>query len=135
MFHVKQFVEKHLARFSIAGTLSIAARNLKQVEKKRTLHQKAVANDRPLFLLNNTKPIKNAEAKEEKSETAQPAPSFNGHADLLWAASLQKRNRCFNFRLRNKGAGPTFLQLLSWIDVLSQRDEISCGLLCSFVNE
>lgn len=72
MFHVKQFVEKRLARFSIIGTLSIAVRNLKQVEKKRgTLHQKAVANDHPPFFLNNTKSIKNAEAREEKSETAQ----------------------------------------------------------------
>jgi len=50
MFHVKQLVEKRLARFLIIGTLSIAVRNLKRVEKKRgTLHQKAVVNGRPFF--------------------------------------------------------------------------------------
>ena len=82
MFHVKQFVEKCLARLSILGLSLLRVCNLKQVEKKRgTLHQKAVANDRHSFL-NNTKPIKNAEAGEEKSETAQLRLLSNGHADL-----------------------------------------------------
>lgn len=110
-------------------------RNLKQVEKKRkALHQKAVVNDPRPFFLNNTKPIKNAEEKR-RAKLLNRAP-FNGRADLWWAASLQKCNRYFNFCLRNKSVVPaTFLQLLSWINVLSKRGKLSCSLLFSFINK